>query len=59
VRELTIYMSEFTRPLIHEIYGAHDISMPSFEDIVNYFASLMNKKHGRSEGRWPIGSASA
>ena len=37
VRELTAYMSEFTRPLIREIYGADDISMQSFDDIVELF----------------------
>jgi hypothetical protein len=36
-RELTEYMSSFTRPLILQIYGADDVSIQSFEDVVHLF----------------------
>ena len=35
-KELTSYMSQFTRPLIHTIYG-DDVSVQTFEDIILLF----------------------
>lgn len=35
-QELTVYMSQFTRPLIHTIYG-DDVSVRSIEDIITLF----------------------
>ena len=35
-QELTVYMSQFTRPLIHTIYG-DDVSVQSIEDIITLF----------------------
>jgi hypothetical protein len=38
-KELTSYMTEFTRPLIINIYGSEDINIQSFEDVVRLFRS--------------------
>ena len=35
--ELTSYMKGFTRPLIMRIYGADDVSIRSFEDVIKLF----------------------
>lgn len=42
--ELTAYMSEFTRPLIMQIYGGDDIAVQSFEDVIKLFRSPDKKK---------------
>lgn len=36
-RELTSYMTEFTRPLIAEVYGDDRVSLQNFEDLVDMF----------------------
>jgi hypothetical protein len=36
-RELTEYMTRFTRPLILQIYGDEDLSIKSFEDVIGLF----------------------
>ena len=36
-KELTSYMTAFTRPLIAEIYGGEDVSIQSFEDVLSLF----------------------
>ena len=44
-KELTSYMTEFTRPLIVQIYGNDDdISIESFEDVINLFRAPDIKK---------------
>jgi hypothetical protein len=43
-RELTSYMSTFTRPLIFNIYGNDDMSISSFEDIIGLFRRPDRKK---------------
>jgi len=35
--ELTAYMTQFTRPLIAEIYGGEDVKVERFEDVVQLF----------------------
>jgi hypothetical protein len=35
--ELVSYMTQFTRPLIMEIYGRQDVSVQSFEDLIGLF----------------------
>ena len=42
--ELTAYMTDFTRPLIKEIYGEDDVSIDSFEDVVKLFRDPDVKK---------------
>ncbi len=42
--ELTAYMTDFTRPLIKEIYGGDDVSIDSFEDVVKLFRDPDVKK---------------
>ena len=37
--QLTSYMTDFTRPLIKEIYGGDDVTIDSFEDVVKLFWS--------------------
>jgi hypothetical protein len=37
-RELTDYMTEFTRPLIKNVYGKENVNVNKFEDIVNLFS---------------------
>jgi hypothetical protein len=37
-RELTDYMTGFTRPLIKNVYGNENINVDKFEDIVNLFS---------------------
>lgn len=37
VRELTSYMSDFTRPLIQEVYGTDDVLVKSFDDLLSLF----------------------
>jgi hypothetical protein len=37
VRELTSYMSDFTRPLIQEVYGTDDVLVKSFDDLLALF----------------------
>jgi hypothetical protein len=44
VKELTAYMTTFTRPLIREIYGEADLSIESFDDVVGLFRSPDMKK---------------
>ncbi|TVR96086.1 MAG: hypothetical protein EA406_12830 [Rhodospirillales bacterium] len=39
VKELTSYMSAFTRPLLLEVYGTEDMSIQSLDDIINLFRS--------------------
>ncbi len=36
-QELVSYMTQFTRPLIYEIYGRQDVTVQSFEDLVGLF----------------------
>ncbi|KAA5605070.1 hypothetical protein F1188_12340 [Roseospira marina] len=36
-QELTHYMTQFTRPLIAEIYGGEDVQVERFEDVVGLF----------------------
>lgn len=36
-QELTTYMTQFTRPLIAEIYGGEDVKVEKFEDVVALF----------------------
>ncbi|MBC8339702.1 MAG: hypothetical protein ISR51_08290 [Rhodospirillales bacterium] len=36
-KELTSYMTDFTRPLILQIYGGDDMKIESFEDVVKLF----------------------
>jgi hypothetical protein len=44
-KELTAYMTDFTRPLIMQIYGSDDdIKIESFEDVINLFRSPDIKK---------------
>ncbi|MCW5698924.1 MAG: hypothetical protein KIT00_03685 [Rhodospirillales bacterium] len=43
-RELTGYMTTFTRPLIAQIYGSEDLSIDKFEDIVVLFKEPDVKK---------------
>ena len=43
-RELTEYMSRFTRPLIVQIYGDQDMDIDSFEDVVALFRDPDVKK---------------
>ena len=38
-KELTTYMTDFTRPLILQIYGGDDVSIDSFEDVIKLFRS--------------------
>ena len=42
--ELTAYMTDFTRPLIKEIYGDNDVTVDSFEDVVKLFRDPDVKK---------------
>lgn len=37
VKELTKYMTTFTYPLIHQIYGEDDVNIKSFGDVVGLF----------------------
>jgi len=37
-KELTKYMKAFTEPLIKQIYGDENISIDSFDDVINLFA---------------------
>ncbi len=39
VTELTSYMTQFTRPLIQEIYGKDDLNIQTFDDMVKLFES--------------------
>ena len=39
VSELTAYMTQFTRPLIQEIYGKDDLNIQTFDDMVKLFES--------------------
>ncbi len=39
VKELTQYMTQFTRPLIQEIYGKDDLNIQTFDDMVKLFES--------------------
>jgi hypothetical protein len=53
-KELTSYMTEFTRPLINHIYGSEDMNIQSFDDVVRLFRSpdvknAMDKIHQMSE----------
>jgi len=53
-KELTSYMTEFTRPLISHIYGSDDMNIQSFDDVVRLFRSpdvknAMDKIHQMSE----------
>lgn len=43
-RELTEYMSNFTRPLIAQIYGGGDVAIQDFEDVINLFRDPDVKK---------------
>ena len=44
-KELTAYMTDFTRPLIMQIYGGDDdIKIESFDDVINLFRSPDIKK---------------
>ena len=36
-KELTSYMTDFTRPLIMQIYGGDDVRIESFEDVIKLF----------------------
>ncbi len=36
-KELTAYMTDFTRPLIMQIYGDEDVSIESFDDVIKLF----------------------
>lgn len=36
-QELVTYMTQFTRPLIYEIYGRQDVTVQSFEDLISLF----------------------
>ena len=38
-KELTSYMTEFTRPLITHIYGGDDMNIQNFDDVVRLFRS--------------------
>jgi len=38
-KELTAYMTDFTRPLIMQIYGDEDVSIESFDDVIKLFRS--------------------
>ncbi len=38
-QELTSYMTQFTRPLVQEIYGKDDLEVQTFDDLVKLFAS--------------------
>ncbi|MBT7943063.1 MAG: hypothetical protein HN719_06885 [Alphaproteobacteria bacterium] len=38
-KELTSYMTDFTRPLIMQIYGDDDVSIESFDDVIKLFRS--------------------
>ncbi len=38
-KELTSYMTEFTRPLISHIYGNEDMNIRNFDDVVRLFRS--------------------
>ena len=53
-KELTSYMTEFTRPLIAHIYGSEDVNIQSFDDVVRLFRSpdiknAMEKIHQMSQ----------
>lgn len=39
IKQLTSYMSEFTKPLIVQVYGSDDITIQSFDDIVHLFCN--------------------
>lgn len=43
-RQLTSYMSAFTRPLIEQIYGASDVGIENFDDVLNLFRDPDVKK---------------
>ncbi len=36
-QELTKYMTQFTRPLVQQIYGGEDMEIQTFDDLVNLF----------------------
>ncbi len=38
-KQLTSYMTDFTRPLIREIYGGDDVSIQDFSDVIKLFRS--------------------
>ncbi len=38
-KQLTSYMTDFTRPLIMEIYGGDDVSIQDFSDVIKLFRS--------------------
>jgi len=42
--ELTSYMTDFTRPLIAQIYGGEDVDIQSFDDVVKLFRNPDIKK---------------
>ena len=44
VRELTEYMTAFTRPLIMQIYGSDNVAIQSFEDVIALFRETDVKK---------------
>ncbi len=43
-KELTEYMTSFTRPLIKQIYGGEDVSIQTFEDVIRLFRDPDLKK---------------
>ena len=43
-KELTEYMSTFTRPLITQIYGGNDVAIQDFGDVINLFRDPDVKK---------------
>ena len=57
-RDLTSYMSTFTRPLIQQVYGGGDIAIKDFSDIIALFrqpnVQLARQKLGRLADRLGI-----
>ncbi len=43
-QELAVYMKDFTRPLIAQIYGSHDVDIQDFADIIQLFRDPDVKK---------------
>ncbi len=43
-KELTSYMTDFTRPLIQEIYGGDEVSINNFDDVIKLFRDPDVKK---------------
>ena len=52
-KDLTEYMTGFTYALIKEIYGASDVDIESFDDIILLFRARILKRPRNNWPSWP------